>query len=160
MLHGLREMNQTNSEAELREALASFETSIATPIISGELPDWVDKIQKAWSEASAQVHYHVKHLHPRQYQEISNEDPALFQQIELLKAEDEAIEQEREKLNQSVTRVATHVPKLEPDEAKANNYVQALIDEAMTFIMRARKQEVAVQTWYVEAFNRERGGGD
>jgi hypothetical protein len=153
-------MNQTNSDTELRVSLASFETSVATPIVSGELPDWADKIQKAWSEASAQVHYHVKHLHPRQYQEISNEDPALFQQIELLKAEDEAIEQEREKLNQSVTRVATHVPKLEPDEAKANNHVQNLVDEAMTFIMRARKQQVAVQTWYVEAFNRERGGGD
>jgi hypothetical protein len=153
-------MNQLNSENELREALALFETSVATPIVSGELPDWAEKVQKAWSEASAQVHYHVKHLHPRQYHEISNEDPALFQQVELLKTEDEAIEHEREKLTQSVTRVATHVPRLEPDEGKANNRVQTLIDEALAFVVRARKQEVAVQTWYVEAFNRERGGGD
>jgi hypothetical protein len=153
-------MNQSISENELREALASFETSVATPIVSGELPDWADKVQKAWSEASAQVHYHVKHLRPRQYQEISNEDPALFQQVELLKAEDEAIEQEREKLNDRVTRVASHAPKVEPDEGKANHYVQSLIDDALAFVIRARKQEVAVQTWYVEAFNRERGGGD
>jgi hypothetical protein len=157
---GLSAMTESNSETELREALTSFETSVATPIVSGELPDWTDKVQKAWQNVSAQVHYHVTHLHPRQFQEISNEDPALFQQVELLKAEDDAIEQEREKLNQSVTRVATHVPKLEPDEGKANNRVQDLIDEAMGFIVRARKQEVAVQTWYVEAFNRERGGGD
>jgi hypothetical protein len=160
MLLRTHEMTQTNSETELREALASFETCIATPIVSGELSDWADTVQKAWSDASAKVYYHVKHLHPRQYQEISNEDPALFQQVELLKAEDEAIEREREKLNQSVTRVATHVPKLEPDEGKANNQIQTLIEESMAFIMRARKQEVAVQTWYVEAFNRERGGGD
>jgi hypothetical protein len=153
-------MAEVNSENELREALASFETSVATPIVSGELPDWTDKVQKAWSEASAQVHYHAKHLHPRQYQEIAKEDPALFQQVELLKAEDEAIEQEREKLNQTVARVATRAPKVEPDEAKANNHVQDLIDKAMAFIMRARKQEFAVQTWFVEAFNRERGGGD
>jgi hypothetical protein len=153
-------MNQSTSESELREALASFETSVATPIVSGELPDWADKVQKAWSEASAQVHYHVKHHHPRQFQEISNEDPALFQQVELLKAEDEALEQQREKLNQSVTRVASNVPKVEPDEGKANHQVQTLIDEALAFVVRARKQEVAVQTWYVEAFNRERGGGD
>jgi hypothetical protein len=153
-------MSQTNSETDLREALESFETSVATPIVSGELPDWADKLQKAWLEASAQVHYHVKHLHPRQYREISNEDPALFQQVELLKAEDDAIELEREKLNGRVTGVATHVPKVEPDEGKANRYVHTLIDDAMAFIMRARKQEVAVQTWYMEAFNRERGGGD
>jgi hypothetical protein len=153
-------MAESNSETDLREALASFETNVATPIVSGELSDWTDKMQKAWSEASAQVHYHVKHLHPRQYQEIAKEDPALFQQVELLKAEDEAIEHEREKLHQNVARVATRAPQVEPDEGKANNYVQTLIDEAMAFIMRARKQEVAVQTWYVEAFNRERGGGD
>ena len=153
-------MTESNSENELREALASFETSVATPIVSGDLPDWTDKVQKAWSEASAQVHYHVKHLHPRQYDEISNEDPALFQQVELLKAEDDAIERDREKLNQSVTSVATHAPKLEPDEGKANRHIQSLIDDAMAFVMRARKQQVAVQTWYVEAFNRERGGGD
>ena len=153
-------MTQSNSETELRDALASFETSVATPIVSGELPDWTDKLQNAWLEASAQVHYHVKHLHPRQYQEISDEDPALFQQVELLKAEDDEIERQREKLNERVTRVAAHAPEVEPDEGKANNQLQALIDEALAFIMRARKQEVAVQTWYVEAFNRERGGGD
>ncbi len=57
-------------------------------------------------------------------------------------------------------RASLRAPEVEPDEGQANNHVQALIDEAMAFIMRARKQEVAVQTWYVEAFNRERGGGD
>jgi hypothetical protein len=153
-------MTESNSETDLRNALAAFETSVATPIVSGELPDWTEKVQKAWSDASAQIHYHLKHLHPRQYQEISKEDPALFQQVELLKTEDQAIEHDREKLNQRVMSVATHAPKLEPDEGKANNHVQNLIDEAMAFVMRARKQEVAVQTWYVEAFNRERGGGD
>lgn len=157
---GLSGMDQPNSEDELRAALTSFETSVATPIVPGELPDWVEKLQKAWSDASAQVQYHVKHLHPRQYQEISNEDPALFQQVELLKTEDEAIELDREKLKQSVMRVAEHVPKLEPDEGKANRHLQTLIDEAVAFVIRARKQEVAVQTWFVEAFNRERGGGD
>jgi hypothetical protein len=153
-------MDETKSENDLRAALMSFETSVATPIVSGELPDWVDKLRKSWLEASAQVHYHAKHLHPRQYQEISNEDPALFQQIELLKAEDDAIERDREKLTQSVTRIAELVPKLEPDEGKANRHIQTLIDEALAFVIRARKQEVAVQTWFVEAFNRERGGGD
>ena len=43
----------------------------------------------------------------------------LFRQVELLKAEDEAIECDLEKLGQTMSRMAEHLPKLEPDEAKA-----------------------------------------
>jgi hypothetical protein len=74
--------------------------------------------------------------------------------------EDEAIEAEREKLTQTVSRMAQHIPKMEPDEAKAQPHLQALSDQAVPFIARVRKQEVALQTWFAEAFNRERGGGD
>src|SRR5688572_33106999 len=109
-------MDPSNQENELRAALSTFETNVATPVVSGELADWVEKVKKAWSKASAQIQAHTKELHPRQYEEISKEDPALFQQIELLKAEDSAIEEARDKIDRTVTRVAEHVPKLEPDE--------------------------------------------
>jgi len=153
-------MDQANPENDLRAALAAFETSVTTPVVSGELADWVDKVKTSWTEASAQVHYQTKHLHPRQFEEIAEADAALFQQVELMTAEDEAIEEEREKLSQSVMRVAEHVPKMEPDEAKAAPHIKSLSDQAVAFVNRVRKQAVAVQTWYVEAFNRERGGGD
>jgi hypothetical protein len=153
-------MDQSIPQNDLRAALTSFETNLVTPVVSGELADWIEKMKKSWSTASASVHYHTKHLHPRQYEEISQADPALFQQIELLKAEDEVIEQEREKINQAVTRVAQHVPKMEPDEAKAQPHVEGLMNDGTSFVTRVRKQEVAVQTWFSEAFNRERGGGD
>jgi hypothetical protein len=35
-----------------------------------------------------------------------------------------------------------------------------LIDEGLTFIARVRKQATAIQTWFVEAFNRDRGAVD
>jgi len=153
-------MSGSNDESELRTALTAFETSVATPVVSGELGDWADTVRKAWSEASAQIDRQIRELHPRQYEEISNADAALFQQIELLKAEDSAIEQDRDRLDRAVKRVADHVPKLEPDEAKAEPHVESLVEDAMAFVGRVRKQEVAVQTWFMEAFNRERGGGD
>jgi hypothetical protein len=91
---------------------------------------------------------------------MAEEDQELLPQIERLKAEDEAIEHEREHIGNMVERDAQHVPKLEPDEAKAQKHVQNLIDEGLAFITRTRKQEVAVGTWLVEAFNRDRGTAD
>src|SRR5882757_9486319 len=105
-----------NPELELKTALDNFERSLATPIISGELSPWLVDVQKSWSEAGAQTHFHVKHLHARQYEEIAKQDPELLPRLDLLKAEDTAIEQLRDQLNQTVVRVAQHAPTFEPDE--------------------------------------------
>jgi hypothetical protein len=153
-------MIQTNTDSALRDALASFETSITTPVISGELPDWIDKVRKSWSVASTQVKVQAQSLHPQQYDEIADADAALLRQVELMKAEDEAIDKDREKFDQTIARMAEHLPKLEPDEAKAQPHIQNMMDQGIALVTRVRKQEVAVKTWFAEAFNRERGGGD
>jgi hypothetical protein len=158
---GEQTMHETNNtQNDLKIALANFETSLVTPIVSGDMTAWIEEVQKVWAEASAQIHYHIKHLHPRQYDEIGNQDPELLPRIELLKAEDEAIEQQREQIASAVGRVAQHVPKLEPDEEKAQKHTKSLVDDGTGFLSRIRKQEVAVQTWYVEAFARDRGAVD
>jgi hypothetical protein len=153
-------MDRTTYESELRTALAAFETSLSTPIVSGELAAWMSEVQESWEEASAQIQNNVSHLHPRQFEEIAEQDQELLPQIEQLKAEDEAIQLEHERISQMIARDAQHVPKLEPDEGKAQKHVQNLIDEGIAFVTRVRKQEVAVETWLVEAFNRDRGAGD
>jgi len=156
-----RDQANTNySQDELNAVLAKFETSLLSPTISGELPSWLEEVQKSWEEASAQIHYYIKHVHPRQYDEIAKQDPELLPRIEQLQAEDEAIEQQRAQLSQSIGRVGQHAPKLEPDEEKAQKYVKTIVDGGTAFLIRVRKLEVAVQTWYVEAFNRDVGAVD
>jgi hypothetical protein len=149
-----------NSHDDLMAVLTKFETSLLTPTISGELPTWFEEVQKSWEESSAQIHFHVKHLHPRQYDEISKQDPELLPRIDQLQTDDDAIEQQRAQLAQSIGRVGQHVPKMEPDEEKAQKYVKSIVDAGTAFLIQVRKQEVAVQTWYVEAFNRDRGAVD
>jgi hypothetical protein len=99
-------------------------------------------------------------MHPRQFAEISDADPALLRQVELLRQEDVEIEQCRERLNQLVLQLAQHVAKFEPDEGRAQPYLKRLTEEGIAFVVRVRKQEVAVETWFAEAFHREHGGGD
>jgi hypothetical protein len=150
----------SDPRSDLRIVLADFETALETPIISGDLAAWIDELQQAWEEASAQVHYHVKHLHPRQFDEMAKQDSELLPRIDLLKGEDKAIETQREQISHAIRRVAEHAPRLEPDEEKAQQHTKTLIDDAMAFLARVRKQEVAVQTWYVEAFDRDSGAVD
>src|SRR5262249_3286142 len=96
-----RDQSQSKySDDDLKTALAAFETSLLTPTVSGELAPWLEQVQKTWEEASAQIHYHLKHLHPRQCDEISKQDPELFPRIDQLRAEDDAIEQQRAQLSQ------------------------------------------------------------
>jgi hypothetical protein len=153
-------MDQTTYESDLKTALASFETRLSTPIISGELAGWMGEVQKAWVGASSQIGASLSRLHPGQFEQIAQQDQEMFPQIERLKVEDEAIAAERERIGNMVLRDAQHVPKLEPDEGKAKKHVQNLIDEGLALVTRVRKQEVAIETWLMEAFNRDRGAGD
>lgn len=154
------EATPATTEDELKNALAAFETSLATPVVSGELSEWLDAVKQTWAEVLAKAHYQVKHEHPRQFEQISKQDPELLSRVEQLQAEDAGIEHDRETLSQIVSRTTTHAPKLEPDEEKAQHHTKKLVDEGMAFILRVRSQEVAIQTWFVEAFNRDRGAGD
>ena len=94
----------THHDEDLKTALSKFENNLVTPIVSGELASWIEEVKTGWSDASAQIHCHIKHLHPRQFDEISKQDPELLPRIELLKAEDDAIEQQREQFSTKVVQ--------------------------------------------------------
>ena len=150
----------SNHESDLKEALTGFEESVLTPVVPGELPTWAEQVQAAWNEASAQVHHQVQQLHPRQYEQIVEQDPELLPRIELLKNEDQAIEVECDELHKLISRVTRCTPEVEPDEGKASHDIQSLLDGATQFISRVRKQSIGVQTWFSEAFARDRGAVD
>ncbi len=149
-----------NSDADFKVAIDNLERCLVRPIMAGELAAWVDELQQVWRECAAQIHFRSKHLYPRQYREIGEQDPELLPRVDLLRTEDSAIEEQREKITQAIRRSAEHVPKLEPDEEKAQKHLQTLIDDGTALVNRVRKQAIAIETWYVEAFNRDRGDVD
>ena len=150
----------THTDQDLKSSLERFENCLITPVMSGELISWVDETKTAWTEAFAQVRQHVSEFHPRQYKQISKEDPELLPKTEKLQAEDALIEDDAEEFERLLHRFAEHAPKFEPDEEKIATHMKSLIDDGIEFITRVRKQEAAVQTWFVEAFTRDRGVAD
>lgn len=146
-----------NPVAELKAALDVFETSIATPIVPGELAAWIAETIEAWSRAAAQIQHHTAELHPKQFEEIADQDSELLSRIDLMKAEDVAIETERVALGQAIARLDQLGPIMELDEGKATRVIEKAVNGATQFTARVRKQAIAVQAWYVEAFQRDRG---
>ena len=151
---------QTHPEHELKTALERFETCLETPVVAGELIAWFDEAQTAWADAAAQIHQHATEIHSRQYKQIAKEDPELLPLVEKLRAEDEAIDEDRDEFDRVLRRCAEQAPKFEPDEERIAGHTKALVDEGIALVNRVRKQEVAVQTWFVEAFTRDRGVAD
>jgi adenylyl- and sulfurtransferase ThiI len=153
-------MATTDTDVALHDALEAFEASLATPVVSGELAVWSDLVRAAWNSLLPLVFKQATELNPKLYDEITNQDPELFAQIDKLKAEDAALTECCLGLNQTVERVAKLAPLIEPDERKFSEQITKLQKEGAEFVIRVRKQQVAVQTWYQEAFNRDRGVAD
>jgi hypothetical protein len=153
-------MTHTEPAQKLKAALDRFETCLDTPVMAGELIGWVDALQAAWSDFTIHVRQHLVELHPRLYQQIANQDPELLPRTEKLRAEDAEIAQERDTYDRLLHHFAEHAPKFEPDEEKIASQATSLVDKGIALVNRVRKQEVAVQTWFVEAFTRDCGVAD
>jgi hypothetical protein len=153
-------LTHSSPDLELKAALERFETCLLSPILAGELVDWVAEAQKTWCDAAARFRQHASELHPRQYKQISKEDPELLPRTEKLQAEDAEIGEDVEEFDRAFRRFAEHAPKFEPDEEKIVRHAQKVIDDGVALVTRIRKQEAAVQTWFIESFNRDRGVAD
>jgi hypothetical protein len=153
-------LSTTHTDQELKSSLDRFETCLVSPMMSGELVSWVEELQSAWAEAAALVHQHLEELHPREYEQISKEDPELLPRTEKLQAEDSLIQDDSAEFERLVHRFAEHAPRFEPDEEKIAKLQRALVDDGVEFVTRVRKQEAAVGAWFVEAFTRDRGVAD
>jgi hypothetical protein len=152
--------NQSSPDAELKAALERFETCLLSPIISGELADWVAEADKAWGNAVAQIRVHAAELHPRQFKQISKVDPELLPRTEKLQAEDAEIIEDVDEFDRALRRFVEHAPKFEPDEEKISSHAEKVVNGGVALITRVRKQEAALQTWFIESFNRDRGVAD
>ena len=153
-------MNTTHEFDEFRATLDSLETALNTPIVAGELADWTQEVGEAWSGAAEQVSRQIEDIHPRQFDEMADADPEMLSRVETLRTEDKEIAQERDAFHRHLARVIEHAPKFERDEEKIKSHTTSLIEAGLALIQRIRKQEVALQTWFVEAFQRDRGVAD
>jgi len=143
----------------LTAALTGFETALVTPLVSGELLDWSGAVGKAWEELQAAWREHPQR-HESQYTEMSEVDQEIFRHVERLRNEDNAITAEIVAVDAEISRLDRKTPAAERDHLRAEESRQKVVDQGIALVVRIRKQEIALKTWFVEAFNRDRGSVD
>lgn len=142
------------------DALSQFESELLTPIVPGELETWMDDLSAAGELMSAMLWRHTESLHNSDYPQIVQQDADLLGQVEqLIKGDAACLERLATVLDQ-IAKLKLLAPKCEPNEAMMRNSLDALVREGLAWVIDAKRQEKARDTWFAEAFYRDRGVGD
>ena len=142
------------------KALEDFETSLETPLMSGELTDWVTTAQRECEHVGVLLRGDVQREHAALYATISGEEPELASRVEQLRATDEQLSfVDFGNIQLSLKQLFARAQSAEQDEAKANLFSAEVVTQALAFVISARTQETAIATWFSESFNRDSGVG-
>lgn len=142
------------------EAISQLETELLTPVVPGELEGWFDRVSKGAEMVSAALWQHTETLFNSDYPEIAEQDSELMGQVEQLIRDDTACLNQLAELLDELTRLRQFAPKCEPNEAMMRNSLEAFIQKSLNWVILAKRQQKARETWFAESLYRERGGGD
>ncbi len=153
--------NANDRNATFLKALTDFETSLATPVVSGELTEWVTNSLRSCEQLGSILRDDLQRLHAELFARILRQDLDLSSQVEKLRATDNQLA--LVDCNEVTTRLEQLLGlarSVKQDEAKLASVTAEVVKLAMEFVVAARTQETVIATWFSEAFNRDLGSGD
>lgn len=150
----------TNIAVGFKEALEQLESCLESPIVPGELPTWASGLQHACENAKAAWLNEARTNHADQFRKLAAKDSNLLQRVSLMRQEDLELEKQFEQFEGMTRRMDERADLAEPQERKADAGVSALVDSGLQLVIRTRKQERALATWFAEAYQRDTGMGD
>lgn len=143
------------------KSLQDLETSLATPVVSGELTEWSTNALRACERVRSFLLGDVQKIHKELFSNILREDVDLAAQVEKLRTADARISHaDCDEIISSLTTLQQRAQAVRQDEAKIADEVTDVTKRGMEFVMAARGQETAISAWLSEAFNRDLGSGD
>ncbi len=143
------------------ESLTALESSLATPVVSGELTEWVTNALRDCEQVKANLQSDWRRIHADLFKNILRENADLSAQVEKLRAVDDKISQvDCDEVISSLNQLLVRAQSAGQDEAKLAGVMEDVVKRAMKFVIAARGQETAIAAWLSEAFNRDLGSGD
>jgi hypothetical protein len=153
-------MMEASLNTELHAALEMMEMCLETPLVAGELESWVESLQAACGKALEQWNRASQVDHPAQFNQMTREDPEMDSRIQSLQEEDMAITGQFDAMCQDVATLQERAPTMEEDEGRFKSVIDDQKQAGLNLVIRIRSQEQAIRTWFMEAFDRDRGSGD
>lgn len=144
-------------EDEFRRALEAFEMAVETPFVPGELERWIASVDECLQRLTPLLEDRLNRIHQQEFAEISQEDPGLQSRVDALRQQDRENLEQAAHFEELIPRIKLAIDRVEPDEARVIAMLEDFVEDALHFVIEARRQEVAIRTWFVEAFERDRG---
>lgn len=160
--------DSNQSTSQCIAALAALEGCLESPVVPGELIGWTRQTHTAFETLRDLYVDQVGPAHRRQLAEIRDQDKEMSIRVANLSEEHEAILVEFERLGTLLQVYVNHVdPQSEGadeplalEEDSLEDRRQSLVKEMLALVIRIRTHEKALRTWFVEAFQRDRGVAD
>jgi hypothetical protein len=144
----------------LLTSLTALEAALLTPVVAGELENWVAAVQRAAHEMAPVLYRQLDSVHCEQFSVIARDGDHLLKRVEDLREEDTRIRENVEPFLSRIGSLDGRAERVGSDEARVRDHLQELIDQGVALIVQIRKQETSLQTWLSEALNRDTGVGD
>jgi hypothetical protein len=146
-------------EQSFQRALEALEACGGTPFVPGEMVGWLAAVEHAFEQLQPRWERQAR-VHGTEFAEISREDPEMLRHVESLQQEDQAIDDQVRGIGDRLEVLRPLVVRVEPDEKRVEVVMSEFAQSILELVSRIRRQEVAVRTWLVEAFTRDRGEVD
>jgi len=157
------DMPQKNDD-QLDSLLQTLELRLETPIVPGEMRSWLENLRNLWDRLPATLSQTSGEENLPKLKQIAATDPELDARVQRMHDEDAQIAAEALRLQQAIESVHQQVGSVEEaaqlDEGQLSEQVSTIIDRSLALIIRIRKQQRAIDTWFVEALQRDRGVAD
>lgn len=150
----------TTQENGFLAALAKFEKRLETPVVPGELSTWLRATWEAGEEVGDLLGPEIEEKHGQMLREIAGEDSELSQRVEDMKAKDKELLSEWDTIRHELDRLCQMAEQAEPHEEKLDEHLEDFTAKALSFVIESRKQNNALNTWYMESITRDRGIAD
>lgn len=147
-------------EDRMQAALSGFENNVNAPVVPGEAANWLDQVQASLNELKDTYVEQVDEGHVAAFRQIRDEDPEMLRRVEQMRTEDREISGEFDAVRRRLELLESVTRRVRQDEKRVESAVAEFVPLGQALVARIRQQEVAVRTWLMEAFNRDRGIAD
>ena len=148
------------TDEQLRTALGHLEKCMETPVVPGQLGDWLRSCRDYWVDVESTLQVRIDEGHAELLSEIAAQDPELLPRVEQLLEEDIILLKKSHQFRNDADWLAAGCRQEHANQTKIDEQLQQFTKESLEWVLRIRAQETAIVTWYQEAFNRDRGTGD
>ena len=150
----------TENESGLTKALAQLESCLETPVVPGELVSWLRAAQLPMRTCVTLFEREVEEAHCDLLDKIERNDLGLAHRVKNMRREDENLISSWQAMESDLEEFCEVAVETEPNEARLSDSLNRFTLRAIGLVIKTRRQESALTTWYLESLQRDRGTAD